>query len=347
MPALLPFRSVTYSGRAGALRDLIYVPGEEPVPAIDQSLLIEDARPALFLYRQRFRFPGETEESVRVGVMGLLDPHEPALIFPHEETYPERVAACADELHTTGLHRSSLFLWSDDAEGAIAPLLKTDAPALMEATDRLGCLHRIWRIADPVLIDKLQAALHPKPLFLADGHHRLAANWKLATIQVRTAALQTLAVHRLLLENDSLTLPETKPIDDVASYWATTPPGFVRFGMVVPGTQLLGFELPCPDGEPNISILQSRILHAVRTRPVRGIARAVEAVRTGQAHMAFLLEPLSVRAIEEDARRGILLPPKSTDFYPKLAAGLVMQRHQNEIVTPATAQRPGVRNPSS
>ncbi len=344
---VLPFRSVTYSERAGALRDLIYVPGEETAPALDPSLLVEDSRPALFLYRQRFRFPGEAEESVREGVMGLLDPEEPARIFPHEETYPERVAACAAELKSTGLHRSSLFLWCDDAEGIIAPLLKTDAPTSIEATDHVGCLHQIRRIEDPVWIHRLQAALRSKPLFLADGHHRFAAGWKLATIQVRTNALQTLAVHRLVLENSSLTLPETTPIEDIAAYWAAAPPGLVRFGMVVPRTGLLGFELPCRDGGPNISILRSLVLHDIRTQPVRGIARAIEAVRTGQARMAFLLEPLSIAAIENHARCAILLPPKSTDFFPKLAAGLVMQRHQKETVTPATAQRPGVRNPSS
>ncbi len=347
MPVLLPFRPVTFSQHAGALRDLIYVPGEETAPAIDPSLLVEDPEPALFLYRQRFRFPGETDESMREGVMGLLNPEEPARIFPHEETYPERVDACAAELKTTGLHRSSLFLWCDDADGVLAPLLQTGAPPWVEMTDRLGCLHQIWRIADPAQIANLQASFRLKRLFLADGHHRLAANWKLATIQVRTSALQTLAVHRLVLENDSLALPETKPIDDVAAYWAATPPGFVRFGTVVPGKRLLGFELPCPDGEQNFSILQTRVLHAVRTEPVRGIVRAIEAVRTGKARMAFLLEPLSVADIEHQASRGILLPPKSTDFFPKLAAGLVMQRHQKETVTPATAHRLGVRKPSS
>jgi uncharacterized protein (DUF1015 family) len=40
-----------------------------------------------------------------------------------------------------------------------------------------------------------------------------------------------------------------------------------------------------------------------------------------------LPRPPNIDDIEAAALRGRLLPPKSTDFYPKLAAGLVMARH--------------------
>ena len=50
--------------------------------------------PALFIYRQRFRFPGDTEESVRDGVMGILNRADAGPVFLHEGTLPDRLAAC-------------------------------------------------------------------------------------------------------------------------------------------------------------------------------------------------------------------------------------------------------------
>jgi uncharacterized protein (DUF1015 family) len=67
-------------------------------------------------------------------------------------------------------------------------------------------------------------------------------------------------------------------------------------------------------------------LSGEQTKPIRGIRAAIHAVQTGPAAMAFLLEPLRIEDIEQDARNGLTLPPKSAGFFPKLAAGLVMHR---------------------
>src|SRR3954471_18196444 len=84
VPALLPFRAFTYSEKEAPLEDLIYIPGEESVRPLHEAALVQDAAPALFIYRQRFRFPGDTEESVREGVMGLLDRGGAGPVYLHE-----------------------------------------------------------------------------------------------------------------------------------------------------------------------------------------------------------------------------------------------------------------------
>ena len=62
MPALLPFRAFTDPEQSS-----IYIPGEEPVPPLPLDRLVQDAEPALFIYRQSFN------GSVREGVIGVLD----------------------------------------------------------------------------------------------------------------------------------------------------------------------------------------------------------------------------------------------------------------------------------
>jgi len=56
-----------------------------------------------------------------------------------------------------------------------------------------------------------------------------------------------------------------------------------------------------------------------------GVDQATEAVRSGAAVAAVLIRPVSVAEIERTAREGLLMPPKSTFFTPKLRTGLVVR----------------------
>ena len=42
----------------------------------------------------------------------------------------------------------------------------------VEAVDHLGVLNRIWPVTDVSVISAVGASLGPKPMFIADGHHR-------------------------------------------------------------------------------------------------------------------------------------------------------------------------------
>jgi uncharacterized protein (DUF1015 family) len=59
---------------------------------------------------------------------------------------------------------------------------------------------------------------------------------------------------------------------------------------------------------------------------VRGLRVAVEEVRSGKAQVAFLLRPVAVEKIAKISFGGGVMPQKSTDFYPKLQAGLTIYR---------------------
>ena len=51
---------------------------------------------------------------------------------------------------------------------------------------------------------------------------------------------------------------------------------------------------------------------------------ASEEARKGAAQIAFLLKPTSVHQVGDTSFAGGVMPQKSTDFYPKLLSGLVM-----------------------
>jgi uncharacterized protein (DUF1015 family) len=57
---------------------------------------------------------------------------------------------------------------------------------------------------------------------------------------------------------------------------------------------------------------------------VREFDKGLEGVRQG-APACFFLHPVSVRQVREIAFAGGVMPQKSTDFYPKMLSGLVIQ----------------------
>ncbi len=56
----------------------------------------------------------------------------------------------------------------------------------------------------------------------------------------------------------------------------------------------------------------------------RWTKEAVEKVDRGEACIAFLVNPINAKTVVEIAQQHELLPEKSTDFYPKMASGLLI-----------------------
>jgi uncharacterized protein (DUF1015 family) len=56
----------------------------------------------------------------------------------------------------------------------------------------------------------------------------------------------------------------------------------------------------------------------------RDMNAAIEAVNSGRAQLCFLMNPTPVDAVRENAFAGLVMPQKSTDFYPKLLSGLTI-----------------------
>ncbi len=56
----------------------------------------------------------------------------------------------------------------------------------------------------------------------------------------------------------------------------------------------------------------------------RWTQEAVEKVNRGEASIAFLVNPINAQTVVEIAQQHELLPEKSTDFYPKMASGLMI-----------------------
>jgi uncharacterized protein (DUF1015 family) len=140
----------------------------------DQGVLTSEADPAIYVYHQEFTYAGTTY--VRRGFLGRqrVTRFGEGQVFPHEETLP---AAKVDRLMLTVVTKANLSpvfgLYPDpecEAQNLLDAAIADKTPLV--ATDHLGVVHRLWPLTDVAVISQLSAVMGPKPIFIADGHHR-------------------------------------------------------------------------------------------------------------------------------------------------------------------------------
>ena len=76
--------------------------------------------------------------------------------------------------------------------------------------------------------------------------------------------------------------------------------------------------------EGSLHISEGAIRNQQNVRYFREAGEAFAQVRSGQAQMAFLMNPVRIEQMRDVAFAGEVMPQKSTDFYPKLLSGLTV-----------------------
>jgi uncharacterized protein (DUF1015 family) len=76
--------------------------------------------------------------------------------------------------------------------------------------------------------------------------------------------------------------------------------------------------------EQVLGISEAGIRDQTNVTYIRDASEALNSVRSGQANVAFLMNPVRMEQVRDIAFAGEVLPQKSTDFYPKLLSGLAI-----------------------
>ena len=270
-----------------------------------QGVLVEEA-PSYWWLRQDFVGPDGVGRS-RHGFVAALraQPYEDEVVLPHERTHAGPKEGRLRLLRATRTQLEPIFLLWDgtiEVEGLGEPDLQA-----AEA--------RLWRL-DAEFGDALGEELGDAQLLIADGHHRYETTlsfgespWVLAVI--------------VPTDQDGLAIFPTHRVARTVNGAAGEP--IDRPGDVLPGPVLYRgggrYELLAGDG------LDPDVVAALAPEGVTYTASREEAeaaVDRGEAEGAFLLRPTRIEDVWEVARRGDVLPQKSTFFYPKLTSGLLL-----------------------
>lgn len=323
---------------------------------IADGVLVRDEEPSFTLYRMSFVDATGRRRDI-VGVLGGLEVVDEGAgeVLPHERTTPK---ASTDRLDLTRATKANLSpVWGLSlAEGLTRLLAEPGEPVGSVEVD--GVVHTAERVTDPERIAAISALVWSDDVLIADGHHRYGVSRvfrdevRAVTGSDRTAAELTLtfvselvadqlsveAIHRVYrdIDRDALVaalgagfeLEPAGPVD------ATTLATMHARGCLClvdrdgTGTWLV----PKPGAFEGVRSLDGAWLEhlldgsGATVAYQHGVPELQQLLSDDDSITAgVLIRPVSVAEIERTAREGLLMPPKSTFFTPKLRTGVVIR----------------------
>jgi uncharacterized protein (DUF1015 family) len=139
-----------------------------------ENVLKQDSARSFYVYHQEFETEGR--RFTRKGFLGRvkLEPYGQGKIYPHEETMAGPKADRLKLFNATAMNLSPIFGIYPDEKGTVQSSLdeavRRSPP--IETVDHLGVVSRLWPVADQHAVSTTVGLMGPKPVFIADGHHR-------------------------------------------------------------------------------------------------------------------------------------------------------------------------------
>jgi uncharacterized protein (DUF1015 family) len=341
--------------------DAVYAAGRSALDRFLAQAPFRSPGPSLLLYRLSMN--GRSQVGVVGGCS--LDEYDAGGIAIHERTRKDKEDDRARHVVTMRAQAEPIFLayrrteqlarLLDDAMAATPPLYD------FVAEDGVG--HSVFRVTDAAALAAAFASV-PK-LYVADGHHR-AKSASRAREQLRAANPGHRgdepynSVLAVVFPHDHLQiLPYNRVVTDMGGRSASDVLGEIgrRFPVraaaspdpvrphefsVLADARWFSFSIP-PQGDGllenlDVSLLQEQVLAPVfgiadprtdtRIDFVGGIRGTSELERraTAAGGVAFSLFPTTMDELFAVADAGLIMPPKSTWFEPKLRSGLFVHR---------------------
>ena len=317
---------------------------------VADGTLVRDQEPKFYAYRQTMGSHSQT------GIVATFDTQDylSGVLKQHEKTRTDKEDDRTRHIETLKAHTGPAFLtYRDDKAIDIIVADACRAAPLYDFVAPDGVGHAVWEIApgSPCVADELQELFARIPAaYIADGHHRSAAaaryakahgfegesRWFLA-VAFPASQLKILPYNRLVRDLNGLSAYEFMSRVSQSFEIGGTGPRHCR--MFFNGLwHDLAWRIPegaDPVQSLDVSFLQDNLLAPIlgvgdpRTDErisfmggVRGDAALAAKVDSGEAAVAFAMEPVTVGEMMAIADAGAIMPPKSTWFEPKLRSGL-------------------------
>ncbi len=138
------------------------------------DILIQDSARSLYAYHQDFEVEGQRHTRKGFLARVRLEPFGSGRIYPHEQTLAGPKADRLKLFRATAMNLSPVFGLYPDPEGAVTQQLESAIGRALplQASDHLGVVSKLWPISDQHAVSTVAGLLGPKPVFIADGHHR-------------------------------------------------------------------------------------------------------------------------------------------------------------------------------
>jgi uncharacterized protein (DUF1015 family) len=287
------------------------------------DVLVHEDLPAVWVWEQEFTGRDGSLRR-RLGIAASLQavPYERREVAPHERTHPEPIQSRLRLLRAARAQLEPLFFLYEGDPPLARPARSPDLEA--EAT-------RLWRVEDDGVVE---AFFDSRQVLIADGHHRYETSLAYAAetgapsdarvlavlVSTGDPGLEILATHRIYSGRPDIA-PAGDPcsdIEDALARLAREPYGRAAAIFYRDGKPLL---VSGNEGELDVDLVGREGLDGIAY--TIDWADAVSRVDRGEAECAFLVRPTRIEDVFERARRGEVMPPKATHFFPKLTSGLL------------------------
>ena len=291
-----------------------------------------------------------------VGVFGALEVVDEGAggVLPHERTTPK---AKTDRLDLTRATLTNLSpVWGLCLARGLSDLLR-DRGENMGSVSIDGVVHSFERVTDSERVRAISRHIASSNVVIADGHHRYAISRTFRDEQRQhdtgTAGRAELTMTYVQeLVDDQLSVEAIHRLYTDVSFVALSEALQRSFNFLGPVavtsevTQLMDQKgclvLVHPDGQgtlispkedvfagqrnldgARLEFALSSLEHTVSYQ--HGVNLVKNIVTSGHAQGGILIRPVTVEEIQRTASEGLLMPPKSTFFTPKLLTGPVLR----------------------
>jgi uncharacterized protein (DUF1015 family) len=308
-----------------------------------RGVLVRRPSPSYHAYQMSFMVDGLRRTLTGLMVAMALEDWG-GQVIPHERTMSGPLEDRLRLLRATRTHLSAVYGTIEGPCHPLADVLRatTAEPALWEAVDGQGVVHRMWPVdPDP----RIATWLAREPLLIADGHHRYTTAleyrkerdaeqgpgaWDRVLTLVVDAATEhppVLPFHRI--QATGAVPPMNGAVADLeAAVASLSDDRNVIARIDREGDEIRYRVLSLPGAPPAVRALHEAILDGRvpegSIRFVSDVGMADDAVRAGDAVAAYLLPPTTPERIRAVIERGDRLPQKSTFFWPKPRTGMIM-----------------------
>ena len=324
---------------------------------IDLGVLAVDTEPSFTIYRMEF-VDAQGRSRRTSGVIGALEVVDEGAggVLPHERTTPK---AKTDRLDLTRATLTNLSpVWGLSLAAGLTDLLAAPGEPMGHVVVE-GVRHVFERVSDPTRVAAIAEAVAAHEVVIADGHHRYAISRTFRDEQrandtgthgraettmtyigeLIADQLSVAAIHRLY---SGTTFAAVR--DRLADSFDFEPAGPItpaitnemdrRGALVLVATDGTGTWLtPRAASFEGVRDLDgARLEHALEefdhdVTYQHGVDLVTDVVARGPNGVVagVLIRPVTVAEIRRTADEGLLMPPKSTFFTPKLRTGPVMR----------------------
>lgn len=286
--------------------------------------------------------------------------YDDEVILKHELTRPEKEDDRTRHILTQQAHAEPVMLtYKDDQDSRelIEEVVKEEPLFDFEATD--GVVHKIWKVnKSDALVSAFESVQN---LYIADGHHRCKSASRAAETKRQNnddhtgeeeynffpavvfpmSNMNILPYNRLIHSVPDNFLETLRSTFDLSEGAKPSPTKKGDISIYING-RWFGMTLPVTD-DPNsveqldVHRLQEHVLAPLLdiTDPrrddnisfvggIRGTGELEKRVDKGSADMAVSMYATSIEELVKVSDEGLLMPPKSTWFEPKLRSGLLV-----------------------